>query len=74
MIAEADALIQGINPDSCNAKDSRGFAWYAEANTSQKQNCSAVDNNLSGEGEWFCVLSKTRAYFNSTEPDRTKCF
>ena len=73
-IVEADALSQDIGTtDSCNATDSRGFAWYAEANTNQKQNCSAVDNNLSGEAEWFCVLSEIRAYFNSTEPDRSKC-
>ena len=74
MIVDADSLSQDKRiKDSCNATDSRGFAWYAEANTNQKQNCSTVDNNLSGEAEWFCVLSETRAYFNSTEPDRSKC-
>ena len=58
---------------SCNATDSRGFTWSAEANTRQFQNCSLIDSNLSGLAEWFCVPYQSVALFNSSEPDRSKC-
>ena len=59
--------------DACEAMDARGFVWTSPTNEKQVKNCSEIDSLLTGEAEWFCVSSESMAYFNSTEPDRSKC-
>ena len=59
--------------NSCIATDARGSKWTSLVNDKQTKKCSEIDSLLTGEAEWFCISSETNAYFNSTEPDRSRC-
>ena len=76
LLFTVEALSQdtALSTGSCNATDSRGVTWTAAVNEKQTQSCSLVDDGLTGEAEWFCVSSENTPFFNSTEPDRSKCF